>query len=188
MQKRIDVKPCRHSVVCQIATWTGRVFRRHHIRPHTKCVINATDGKWEGATAMRKRDAKFRKPLEHASENHRTDRERCFCRHGDQPRQPIFRHALAAQHVPWMNKDSSIEFFGSAPDRLKRGVIEVQSIYPSEIWIRINVRSDLSATQAKFADAALQFRCGEVGILHWNSSKTGEARWMIATHFGDVVV
>ena len=54
--------------------------------------------------------------------------------------------------------------------------------------IRINVRSDLRAAQPEFPDAAFQFACGEVGILHWNSSETGETRRMIANHFGDVVV
>ena len=87
-----------------------------------------------------------------------------------------------------MNKDRGIEFFSGAPDRLKRCVIEVQSIYSSEIRIRINVRSDLRATQPELPDAAFQFACREVGVLHWNSSETGEARWMIANHFGDVVV
>src|SRR5215472_11335844 len=127
----------------KIATWAGAVFRRHDIRPYTKCVINATDGKWKRAAAVRKRDAQLRKPLEHAPKNHRTNRERCFCRHGDKPRQPVFRHTLAAEHVPRMNKDCGLEFFGEAPDRLKRRVIEVQSIYSSKVRIRINVCSDL---------------------------------------------
>src|SRR4029077_15458836 len=153
-----------------------------------KCVIDAADGKWKRATAVRKCDAQRRKPLEHASKNHRTNRERRFCWHGDQPRQPVFRHALATQHVPGMNKDRGIEFFSGAPDRLKRCVIEVQSIYASEMRIRINVRSDLRATQPELPDAAFQFACGEVGILHWNGSKTGEARRMVANHLRNVVV
>src|ERR1044071_9627085 len=133
----------------EVATWTGRVFRRHHIRAYTKCVINATDGKWKRAAAVRKCDAHSRKPLEHPSKNHGTDRQRRFCRHGDQPWQPVLRHTLAAQHIPWMNKDRGIEFFSGAPDRLKRCVIEVQSIYASEIRIRINVSSNFRAAQPK---------------------------------------
>src|SRR5258708_6926349 len=172
----------------EIATWTGAVFRRHHIRAHAKCVINATDGKWKRASAVRKRDAQCRKPLEDASKNHGTDRERRFCRHCDQPRQPVFRHALAAQHVPRMNKDRGIEFYSGAPDRLKRCVIEVQSIYSSEIRIRINVRPDLRAAQPELPDTAFQFGRREIRILHWNSSKTGETRRMIANHFGYMVV
>src|SRR5215208_2752398 len=172
----------------EIPTRTGAVFRLHHIRTHMECVIDAADGKGKRATAVRKRDAQGRKPLEHASKNHGTDRERRFCRHGDQPRQPVLWHTLATRHVPRMNKDRGIEFFGGAPDWLKRCVIKVQSVYSSEIWIRIDVRSDLGATEPEFPNTAFQFACGEVRVLHWNSSETGEARWMNANHFGDVVV
>src|SRR5215831_12402606 len=144
-----------------------------------KCVIDAADGKWKRAAAVRKRDPQLGKPLEHASKNHGTDRQRRFCRHSYQPWQPVFRHTLAAQHVPGMDKDRRIEFFGRAPDRLKRCVVEVQSIYPSKLRIRINMRSDLRAAQPELPDATFQFGRGEVGVLHWNSSKTGEARWML---------
>ena len=87
-----------------------------------------------------------------------------------------------------MNKDRRIEFFGGAPDRLKRCVIEVQSIYASEMRICVHVRSNLRAAQPEFPDAAFQFACRDVGVLYWNGSKAGEARRMIANHFGDVVV
>src|SRR6478736_881436 len=153
-----------------------------------KCVIDASDGKWKRAAAVCKRDAQFRKSLEHASKNHGTNRERRFCRHANQPRQPVFRHALAAQHVPWMNKERGIEFFGGAPDRLKRCVIEVQSIYASEVRISIHVRSNLCAAQPEFPDATFQFARRDVGILYGNGSKTGETRRMITNYFGDVIV
>src|SRR5262245_24651541 len=117
-----------------------------------KCVIDAANGKWKRAAAMGKCDTQCRKSLEHAAKNHRTDPETRFRRHRNQPWQPVFRHTLAAQHVPRVNKDRGIEFFSSAPDRLKRRIIEVQSIYASEIRIRINVRSDLSAAKPKFPD------------------------------------
>src|SRR6476469_10471617 len=172
----------------EIMTWTGGVFRHHHIGAHMKCVIDASDSKWKGAAAVRKRDAQFRKPFEYASKNHGTNRERCFCRHSDQPRQPVLRHALAAQHVPRMNKDPRVELFGGAPDRLKRCVIEVQRIYAPKMRICVHVRSHLRAAQPEFADAPLQFACREVGILNWDSSETGEARRMIANDFGDVVI
>src|SRR6478736_459267 len=186
MEKRINVKSGRHAVMREIATWTGAVFRLHHIRAHMKCVVDASDGKWKRAAAVRERDAQFRKPLEHASKNHGTNRERRFCRHGDKPRQPVFWHALAAQHVPRMNKNRGIELLSSAPDRLKRCVIEVQSIYAPEMQIRIHVRSDLRAAQPELPDAAFQVGRREIRILHWNSSKTGETRRMIANHFGYV--
>src|SRR5215469_1749598 len=129
-----------------------------------KCVIDATNGKWKRAASVRKRAAQFRKPLKDASKNHGTDCERGFCRHGDQPRQPILRHALAPQHVPRMNKDRRIEFFSGAPDWLKRCVIEVQSIYASELRIRIDMRSNLRAAKPKFPNAAFQFACRKIGI------------------------
>ena len=72
-----------------------------------------------------------------------------------------------------MNKDRGIEFFSGAPDRLKPCVIEVQSIYASELRIRINMRSDLRAAQPKFPDAAFQFSCGEVGSLFFDPA----SRW-----------
>ena len=87
-----------------------------------------------------------------------------------------------------MNENGGIEFFSGAPDRLKRCVIEVQSIYASEMRVCIHVRSDLRATQPEFPDTTFQLACSEIRVLHWNSSKTGEARRMIANDFGDVVV
>src|SRR5258708_8085272 len=147
MDKRTNVKSGRHAVMREIATWTGAVFRLHHIRAHMKCVIDASDGKWKRAAAVRERDAQFRKPLEHTSKNHGTNRERRFCRHGDKPRQPVFSHTSAAQHVPRMNKDRGIELLSSAPDRLKHCVIEVQSIYPSAMLIRVHIPSYLRSPQ-----------------------------------------
>src|SRR5215475_7358704 len=104
MDMRIDVKPRRVPIVREIATWTGGVFRGHHIGAHTKCVIDAPDSKWKRAAAVRKSNTKAREPFEDAAKNHGTDRERRLCRHTNQPRQPIFRHTLTAQHVPRVNK------------------------------------------------------------------------------------
>ena len=57
-----------------------------------------------------------------------------------------------------MNKDGGIKFFCGAPDRLKRCVIEVQSIYASEMRICINVRSNLRAAQPEFAERSVPVR------------------------------
>src|SRR4029077_17752387 len=62
------------------------------------------------------------------------------------------------------------------------------SIYASELRISIHVRSDLRAAQPELPDAAFQFGGRELRILHWNSSKTGEASRMIANLLRDVVV
>src|SRR5215831_16212256 len=188
MHMRIDVKPRRVPIVREIATWTGGVFRSHHIGAHTKCVIDATDSKWKRAAAMRKSDTKAREPFEHAAKNHGTNRERRLCWHANQPWQPIFRHTLAAQHVPRMNKNCGVDFFSSAPDRLQRCVVEVQRINASEMRICIHVRSDLRAAQPEFPDAALEFACGKIGVLHRNSGQACETCWVIANDFGNVIV
>src|SRR6516162_4314689 len=74
------------------------------------------------------------------------------------------------------------QYFGSGPDRLKRCIIEVQSIYTPKIRIGINVSSDLRAAQPELPDAPFQFARGEVGILHWNSAQARETRRMISDH------
>src|SRR6266481_3650600 len=118
MNMRINVEPRRYTVVSEIVARTGAVFRGYHIGAHTKCVIDATDGKWKRATAMRKSNTKARESFEHAAKNHRTNRERRLCRHTNQPRQPVFRHTITTQHIPRMNKNCGIDFFSSAPNWL----------------------------------------------------------------------
>src|ERR1700758_3277733 len=81
------------------------VLRSNQIRSHMKRTLDAPDGERECAAAMSKRNAEFWKSLEDAAENQRTNCQRGFSRHTHQPRQPIFRHSLLADHVPGMNKD-----------------------------------------------------------------------------------
>ena len=119
-------------------------------------MLDAADGEWKRAAAVREGDAQLRKALEDAAENHRANRERSFGRHADEPRQPVFRHALLAKHVPWMNEDRSVELLGRAPDRLQRCVIEIQRIDAAEMLVRVDVGADLRAAQAEVAHATLQ--------------------------------
>src|SRR5262245_45402922 len=137
MYMRIDVKPRRVPKVREIATWTGGVFRGYHIGAHTKCVIDTPDSKRKCAAAVRKGDTKAREPFKHAAKKHGTNRERRLCRHANQPRQPIFRHTLAAQHVPRMNKNCGVDFLSSAPNWLQCCVVEIQRINASEMRICI---------------------------------------------------
>src|SRR4029077_17387130 len=185
MNKRIDVKPPWHPVVSEITARTGAVFGRYNVRADMKRVIDPADSKWKRAAAVGERDTQSWEAFEDAAKNHRTDRERRLCRHGNQPGQPVFRHTIAAEHVPGMNKNRGLQFFGGVPNRLKRCIIEVQSIHASEIRIRVHVRPNLRTAKAEFADAAFQFACCQIGILHWNSSEASETRRMIAHDFGN---
>src|SRR6266403_1532167 len=118
MNMSINVEPRRYTVVSEIVARAGAVFRGHYVGAHTKCVIDATDEKWKSASAMRKRDAQAREPFEHAAKNHRANCERRLRRHADQPWQPVFRHTIATQHIPRVNKNCGIDFFSSAPNWL----------------------------------------------------------------------
>src|SRR5947209_8754856 len=110
-----------------------------------KRALDTADGEGKCAAAMSKPDTEFWEPLEDAAENHGTNRKRRFSWHTNQPRQPIFRHALLADHVPGMNKDRCVQFLRGAPDRLKRRVIEIQWVYATEMRVWIHVRADLRA-------------------------------------------
>src|SRR5215472_3490811 len=109
----------------EIVAWIRVVLLRDQIRSHVKRALDAADGARECAAAMSERDTEFWESLEDAAENQGTNRKRRFGRHADQPRQPIFRHPLLADHVPGMNKDRRVQFFRGAPDRLKRRIIEI---------------------------------------------------------------
>src|SRR4051812_34668945 len=112
-------------------------------------MFNAPDSKRKCAPAVRESDAKFGKSLEDAAKNHRTNRERFFGRHTDEPRQPVFRHALFSEHVPWMHKDGSAELLGCTPDWLQRRVVQIQYVDATSMRIGINVRTDLHAVQSQ---------------------------------------
>src|SRR5207247_2333042 len=103
-----------------------------------KRALDATDCSRKRSAAMSKADAEFWEPLKDAAENQGTNRKRGFGRHTDQPRQPIFWHALLAEHVPGMNKDRCVQFFSGAPHRLKRRILEIQSVDATGMRVRID--------------------------------------------------
>ncbi len=140
------------------------------------------------AAAVGESDAQFRETLEDAAENHRANRERSFSRHPDEPRQPVFRHAFLADHVPGMNEDGSVELFRRAPDGLKRSIIEIQGVDPAGVRICVHVRADLRAAQSQFADATFQFLRRQIRILQRDRRQAGESLRMVAHDFGDVIV
>src|SRR5207253_11470056 len=172
----------------KIVAWIRVVLRRDQIGSHMKRALDTADCKGKCSAAMSKADAQFWEPLKDAAENQGTNRKRGFGRHTDQPRQPIFWHALLAQHVPGMNKDRCVQFFSGAPHRLKRRIIEIQRVDPTRMRICIDMRSDLSAAQTQFVDASFQFASREIWVLHRNGREARESLWMIANDPGDVVV
>src|SRR6266567_5162261 len=139
-----------------------------------KRALDTANGEGKCAPAMSKPDTEFWESLDDATENHGTNRNRRFSRHTDQPRQPIFRHAFLTEHVPGMNKDRCVQFFSGAPDRLKRRIIEIQSVDATGMRVRIDMRSDLRTAHSQLTNASFQLACGEVGILHWNGRKARE--------------
>src|SRR5262245_34812952 len=118
-----------------------------------KGVLDATSCKWKCAAAMCERDPKFGKAFEDTAENHRTDCERSFSGHSNKPWQPIFGHSFFPNHVPWMNEDGGSELFSSTPDRLKRRVIQVQTVESARMPVGVNMGSNLRAVQTKFMHA-----------------------------------
>src|SRR2546421_6948736 len=128
-------------------------------------MFDAADREWECAAAMRESDPEFWKTLKDAAENHRTDGERCFGRHADEPWQPVFRHALFAEHIPRMNEDRGAELFRRAPDRLKRSIVEIQSVDAAEVWVRVYVGADLSTSQPQLGNTTLQLARRHLRVL-----------------------
>ena len=172
----------------EIATGIRVVLRRDQVRSHMKRAFDAANGNRECTAAMSESNTEVRESFKDTAENHGTDRKRCFSRHTDQPRQPIFPHALLAQHVPGMNKDRGVQFLSGAPHRLQRRVVEIQNIDATRMGIRIHMCADLRATHSQVPHASFQFDCGQIGILHGNGRKSREPLWMIANDLGDVVV
>src|SRR5436309_12644302 len=87
-----------------------------------------------------------------------------------------------------MNKDSGVELFCRAPNRLKRGIIKIQRVDASGMRICIHMRADLSPAQPQFTHASFEFACCEVRILHWNRRQTRESFRMSTNGFRDVVI
>src|SRR2546423_15628014 len=117
MDEGIDVEARGAVGIGQISARGCFVVDRAKIGTNVKGVFDAADGEGKSAAAVGEGDAEFREALENAAEYHRADRERSFCWHADQPWQPVLRHPLFADHVPWMDEDGGAQFFGGAPNR-----------------------------------------------------------------------
>ena len=151
-------------------------------------MLDSSDGKWECATAVRKRNTQLWKPFEDSAEDHRTNRKGSLSRHPDKPGQPIFRHPLLADHVPGMDKDGGVELLRCAPDRLKRGVVEIQvSMRPkcrfASTWVPI-----CAPRRAEVTNRTLQFLRRQIGVLQRDGRQTGKAFRMIANDIGNVII
>src|SRR5205809_4051971 len=119
-----------------------------------KTVLDAADRSGKRTAAVREGHAQFWKTLEHATKNHRTNRERTFRRHADEPGQPIFLHTLLAHHVPGVNEDCGVRILRDFPDDIERGVIEIPAIRSVTMFVRIDMCPDLDAAQSELAHAA----------------------------------
>ena len=87
-----------------------------------------------------------------------------------------------------MNEDGSVELFRRAPNRLKRRVIEIQSVDSSRMPVCIHVRANLCATQSQLANATFQLLSREIGILKRDRRQPSESFWVVPDHLGDVII
>src|SRR5205823_930252 len=126
--------------------------------------------------------------LKDSAEQHRTNRERTFGRHADEPRQPVFRHPFLAHHVTGMNKNCSVQILSRLPNDVERWMIEVATIGAVTMVVWIDMSADLDSAESEFAHATFQFLRGKIDILQWNCSETGEPFRIRANDFGNVVV
>jgi hypothetical protein len=85
-------------------------------------------------------------------------------------------------------QDRGVELFSSAPDRLKRRIIEIQNVDATGMRICVHMRANLRATHSQVAHASFQFARCEIRVLHWNSSQAREMFWMITKDGGNVIV
>src|SRR4029077_18946891 len=106
----------------------------------------------------------------------------------EEPRQPIFRHPIRADHVPGMHKDRSVELFCRFPNNVERWMVEVATLGTVTMVIRIDVRADLDTAQAKLAHATLQFARGKIDILQRDGAEANKSRRVLPNNFRNVVV
>jgi hypothetical protein len=151
-------------------------------------MFDPADRSRKRAAAVGEGHPKFRKTFENSAEDHRTDRERTFSRHANQPGQPIFRHPLLAHHVPWMNKDRGAQFPRRFPENIERRMIEISAIRAVAVIVRIDMRSDLDAVQSEFAYTTGQFLGSKVDILERNCAEPCKSFWIRAHNIRDVVI
>src|SRR5205823_1345668 len=188
VNERIDIKAGWRFSSRQILSRFGFVIDRDQVRPDVKSMLDSADGPGKSAATMREHNAKHWEALKDSAEHHRTNRERTFGRHANEPWQPIFRHSLLAHHVPGMNKNWSVQALGRFPEDVERRMIQISAIWAMTMIVWIDMRADLNAMQAELVHATVQFLRGKVYILQRNCPKTDKALRIRANDFGDVVV
>src|SRR5206468_8550402 len=87
-----------------------------------------------------------------------------------------------------MNEDGSVELLRRAPDRLKRSIIEIQSVDASGVRICVHVRANLCAAQSQLANAPFQLLSRKIRVLKRDRRQTGEAFGVVAHYAGDVII
>src|SRR5205823_8782163 len=123
-----EIEPGGGFIIRQIFSRFCLVIDRNEVQPDVKSMLDSADRSGKGAATMRKRNAKFWEALKDPAEHHRTNRERTFGRHANEPWQPIFRHSLLAHHVPGMNKNWSVQALGRFPEYVERRMIQISAI------------------------------------------------------------
>ncbi len=87
-----------------------------------------------------------------------------------------------------MNEDRGAGFLRRAPDRVERAVVEIAAILLVAEFVRVDVRADLDAAQAKLAHATDQLARRELRSLQRDRAQPGETRRMLPNDFGQVIV
>src|SRR3954467_14055756 len=94
VNKRIDVEARWLLRGREKAARRCLVINGAQIGTDVKGMFYPADREGERAPAMGESHAQFWEPSEDASEDHRTNRERRFGRHADQPGQPVLWHSF----------------------------------------------------------------------------------------------
>src|SRR5690606_10582236 len=69
---------------------------------NVKTMLYAAYSKWETAATVCKSHSQLRKLLKNTPKYHRTFGSGSFCRHTNQPGQPVFHHVFFSHHFPWV--------------------------------------------------------------------------------------
>ncbi len=98
------------------------------IRAHLEAVRDPADGAGERPAAVRERDAQPRQLFQDAAEDEPADRQRRLRRHPHQPGQPVFAHALTAQHVPGVDEHRGAQRLRRFQNGIQGRVVEVPCV------------------------------------------------------------
>src|SRR2546427_5919808 len=87
-----------------------------------------------------------------------------------------------------MNEDGSVELLRHAPDRLKRSIIEIQSVDASGVRICVDVRANLCPAQSQLTNATFQLFSRQIRILKRDRRQASESFPVVPDYAGDVII